>query len=56
MFLYLVNRIGQICNAHQTQKFENEACMTAEHQHKPNLSTNIICLHIRSKCNPPLVE
>ena len=30
--------------------------MTAEHQHKPNLSTNIICLLIRGKCNLPLVE
>ena len=30
-FLHLVNRIEQICNAHKTQNFENEACMTAEH-------------------------
>ena len=56
IFLYLVNRSGQICNAHQTQNFENEACEAAEHQHKPNLATNIICLLIRSKCNLPLVE
>ena len=35
-FLHLVNRIGQICNAHQTQNFENKACITTEHQHKPN--------------------